>query len=66
MDVPFQHHFNTRSAHEIWALIVGDGIVKNRVMDRVVDQSALAPTIAGLMGFHAARSEGDALSGVMA
>jgi len=65
MDVPFQHHFNSRSAHEIWALIVGTGITKNRVMDRVVDQSAIAPTIAGLMGFRAARTEGDALSGVV-
>ena len=23
---PFQHHFNSRSAHETWALIVGPGI----------------------------------------
>ena len=23
MGVPFQHHFNTKSAHEIWALVFG-------------------------------------------
>ena len=51
MDVPFQHHFNSKSAHETWALIVGPGITKNRVMDRVVDQSAIAPTVAEIMGF---------------
>jgi len=64
MDVPFQHHFNTRSAHEIWALIFGAGISRNRVMDRAVDQSAIAATVAGLMGFTADRAEGDALSGI--
>ncbi len=62
--VPFQHHFNSRAAHEIWALIFGSGIARNRILDRVLDQSAIAPTIAAIMGFRAARSEGDALSGI--
>ena len=26
MRVPYQHHFNSRSAHEIWALLVGPGV----------------------------------------
>ncbi|MEZ5779372.1 MAG: hypothetical protein R3E44_13510 [Paracoccaceae bacterium] len=60
--LPFQHHFNSRSAHEIWALIFGKGIAKGRVLDRVVDQTAIAPTIAALMGFGADRSEGRILS----
>lgn len=64
VDLPFQHHFNSRSAHEIWALVLGKGITRDRVMDRVVDQTALAPTIAALMGFRAERAEGDILSGL--
>ncbi|MFN0193758.1 MAG: hypothetical protein ACKVP5_17595 [Aestuariivirga sp.] len=62
MDIPFQHHFNTRSAHEIWALIAGPGIVKGRVLDRTADQSAIAATIGAVMGFKAKQAEGTALS----
>lgn len=61
-EVPFQHHFNSRSAHEVWALIFGPGIARG-VIDRPVDQSAIAPTIAAAMGFAASRAEGDAIEG---
>lgn len=64
MSVPFQHHFNSRGAHEVWALIVGAGVVKDRIYDRQVDQTAMAATIAKLMGVRADRAEGDALSGL--
>jgi Sulfatase len=64
LGVPFQHHFNTASAHETWALILGAGVQAGRVIDRPVDQSAIAPTIAALMGFAATRAEGDVLSGI--
>ncbi len=66
LDVPFQHHFNTRAAHETWALVFGAGVEKNRVLDRTIDQSAIAPTIAALMGFEAHRSENRALAEVFA
>lgn len=66
MDVPFQHHFNSRTAHETWALIVGPGITRNRVMDRRVDQSAIAPTVAEIMGFRAHRSENSVIPGLSA
>jgi len=66
LDVPFQHHFNTRAAHETWALVFGAGIEKNRVLDRTIDQSAIAPTIAALMGFKAHRSENRPLAEVFA
>ena len=59
-NVPFQHHFNSRSAHEVWAVLFGPGIGKG-VIDRPVDQSAIAPTIAAAMGFAAARAEGRAV-----
>jgi hypothetical protein len=61
-EVPFQHHFNSRSAHETWAVIFGPGIGKG-VIDRPVDQSAIAPTIAAAMGFSASRAEGRAVEG---
>ncbi len=66
MSVPFQHHFNTRSAHEVWALIFGTGISRGRAMDGRRDQTAIAATIAGLMGVDAQRAEGDPLSGLSA
>ncbi len=62
-EVPFQHHFNSRSAHETWAVIFGPGIGKG-VIDYPVDQSAIAPTIAAAMGFSAHRAEGSANEGM--
>jgi hypothetical protein len=59
-EVPFQHHFNSRSAHETWAVIFGPGIGKG-VIDKPVDQSAIASTIAAAMGFSAHRAEGRAV-----
>jgi hypothetical protein len=60
-EVPFQHHFNSRTAHETWAVIAGAGISRGRVIDRVADQSAIAPTIAAIMGLRADRAEGEVL-----
>lgn len=59
-EVPYQHHFNSRSAHETWAVIFGKGIGKG-VVDRTVDQSAIAPTIAAAMGMSAHQAEGRAV-----
>lgn len=64
MSVPFQHHFNSRGAHEVWALIVGAGVVQDRMYDRQIDQTAMAATIANVMGVRAKRAEGDVLSGL--
>jgi hypothetical protein len=65
MSVPFQHHFNSRSAHEIWAVVFGPGIAKGRVLDKSVDQASIAATIGGIMGFTAYRAEGRALHEVL-
>lgn len=62
MGVPFQHHFNSASAHETWAVLAGPGVVRGAVLDRPADQSAIAPTIAALMGIRAPRAEGDVLT----
>ncbi len=64
MSVPFQHHFNSRAAHEVWALVVGPGVAKGRVYDRAIDQISIAATLAEVMGVRAERAEGDVLSGL--
>jgi len=52
-DVPCQHHFGSRSAHEIFALFVGPGVSRGVVVDKRVDQSQVASTLGRLMGFKA-------------
>src|SRR6267154_5709397 len=56
-DVPCQHHFNSRSAHEIFALIVGPGVARGVVVDKRTDQISIAGTIGRLMGFESAHAE---------
>ncbi len=64
MSVPFQHHFNSGESRAVWALVLGRGVRQDRVFDREVDQTAIAATLAEVMGLRAERSEGDVLSGV--
>lgn len=64
MSVPFQHHFNSGESRAVWALVTGAGIRKDRIMDREVDQTAIASTLAEVMGIRAERAEGDVLSGL--
>ena len=66
MGVPFQHHFNTRSAREIWALVLGPGIHKGRTLDKTVDQSQIAATVGAAMGFKARYAEAGAIEEVFA
>jgi hypothetical protein len=56
-DVPCQHHFNSRSAHEIFALLCGRGVPRGVVVDKRVDQSQVAATLAQMMGFKAEFAE---------
>ena len=62
MGIPFQHHFNTKSAHEIWALIVGPSITRGRVLDKPCDQSQIAATVGAIMGFNARYAEAGAIN----
>ncbi len=64
MSVPFQHHFNSGEARAVWALVLGRGVRQDRVFDREVDQTAIAATLAEVMGIRAERSEGDVLAGL--
>ena len=59
--VPCQHHFGSRSSHEIFALLVGPGIPRDTVVDRRVDQTSVAATVGRLMGFETAHAEGPVL-----
>jgi len=61
MRVPYQHHFNSKAAHEIWALVFGAGIAKGVVVDKPVQQTAVTRTIAHLMKFDAHDADAPAL-----
>ncbi len=61
-DVPCQHHFGSRSSHEIFALIFGPGIQKGVIYDKPVDQVSVAATIGKLTGTPAEFAEGPILS----
>ena len=56
-DIPFQHHFNTKSSHEIFTVLFGKGVPASRAYDKEVDQVQVASTIARLMNFPAITPE---------
>jgi hypothetical protein len=64
--VPCQHHFGSRSSHEIFALFFGAGIDRGVVVDKRVDQISVAATIGQLTGARAEFAEGPALEEVFA
>lgn len=66
MSVPFQHHFNSGESRAVWALVFGKDVQKNRILEMEVDQTAVAATLADVMGLRAERSEGEVLSGIFA
>lgn len=65
-DVPCQHHFNSRSAHEIFALLFGPGIAKGRVVDKVADQSQLVSTLGKVLKFDTDKAESRVLEEAIA
>lgn len=64
--IPCQHHFNSRSSREIFALFVGPGIAAGRVVDRRVEQIDVASTVAHLMGTGSEFAEGGVLEEAIA
>ncbi|MDA0837655.1 MAG: hypothetical protein O2857_07725 [Planctomycetota bacterium] len=62
IEVPFQHHFGGRSAHEIFGLFIGPGFKPGQIVDRVVQQVDVAQTIGHAMGFKCEFAEGKVLS----
>ena len=66
VSVPCQHHFNSKSAHEIWALLMGPGIQKGVVVDKQADQISIASTIGHFMKMQTAYTEGPVLEEAIA
>jgi len=66
MAVPCQHHFNSKSSHELWAMLFGPGIAAGQVVDKPVSQIATAATIGKIMGFDASFAQGEVLAEAMA
>jgi hypothetical protein len=64
--VPFQHHFNSISSHEIFALFVGPGIDRGTVVDKPVDQVQVASTIGKLMQMPTPHADSRVLEEVFA
>lgn len=64
ISVPFQHHFNTKSAHEIFGLFVGPGIAKGAVIGDLVDQASTTATLGQVMGVKTPEAEGPILEEV--
>lgn len=64
--VPCQHHFNSRSSHEIFALVFGPGIARGVRVDRVVQQVDVAPTVGALLGCRTEHVEGRVLEEAIA
>ena len=65
-DIPFQHHFNTKHAHKIFALFFGKGVPKGKVFDRGCDQTQIAGTVGQLMGYNTIKAERSKLEGAIA
>ncbi len=66
MAVPFQHHFNSKSAHEIFALFLGPGVARGVVIDRPVHQIGIASTVGQFMKMPTDFTEAPALDEVFA
>ena len=60
--VPCQHHFNTPSSREIFAVVFGAGVDRGRVVDSPTEQNQVAATIAQAMGYRATHAEGGPLA----
>ncbi len=61
LSVPFQHHFNTKSAHEIFALLFGPGIARGQIVEQEVDQTSIAATVGHFMNMPMPFAEGRVL-----
>ncbi len=66
VDVPCQHHFNSKSSREIFALLLGPGIERGRVVDKPAQQISMAATIGKAMGMPTKFAQGDVLQEVFA
>jgi hypothetical protein len=64
MAVPFQHHFNTKTSHEIFAILAGPKKwvrPSPRPIDSLQQQTSVAATVGELMGFVPHEAEAESL-----
>ncbi len=64
MSVPYQHHFNSRCSHEIFAVIAGPGRFvpqSPKLYTRREEQTSVAATVGELMGFTTPLAEAPSL-----
>lgn len=64
--VPFQHHFNGRSAREIFAVVAGPKKYVPRaakIVDKIQTQIRVTTTVGKLMGFKVSHAQAAALEG---
>lgn len=62
MPLPYQHHFNSKSAHEVFALFFGPGIAKGRVITQEVQQTGVAATVGKIMRMPTPGARGPVLA----
>lgn len=58
----FNHRTNTECCRMAWTMVLGPAVEKPQVVDRVIRQIDVAPTIGSWMGFECSRSPGSRLS----
>jgi hypothetical protein len=64
MAVPYQHHFGSKTAHEIFAIVAGPRkFVPSSAtpIDRLQQQISVAATVGELMGFTATHADAESL-----
>jgi hypothetical protein len=67
MAVPFQHHFNSKSAHQIFAVAAGPGIARFPVVvDKLRQQISVAATVGRIMKFDTPHVEAGPLEEMLA
>ena len=57
----FNHRTNTESCRMAWSMVLGPAVRKPEVVERVIRQVDMAPSIASWMGFECARAAGRVL-----
>lgn len=61
MPIPYQHHFNSSAARQIWALMLGPGIAKGRRVTTPTGQDSIAATIGQIMKMPTVSTQGPVL-----
>ena len=61
----FNHRTNTESCRMAWTIVLGPAVKKPQVIDRVIRQIDMAPSIGAWMGFQCDKSAGNPLPEMM-